>query len=81
MTVTVFFLVDSAVLGRTLGHPASWGDYLDVSWFIASLATVGGALGSGAEDADTVRRAAYGARQRARSEEKRCRDAPPDGSG
>jgi hypothetical protein len=69
MTVTVAFLVDGAVLGSSLGHPASWADYLDVSWLIASLATVGGALGSGAEDADTVRRAAYGARQRARSEQ------------
>ncbi|MGZ6776193.1 MAG: hypothetical protein ACXVGD_16810 [Blastococcus sp.] len=80
MTVTVVFLVDSAVLGRDLGHPPSWADYLDISWLIASLATVGGALGSGAEDADTVRRAAYGARQRARSEQGACHDAPPDGS-
>ena len=78
MTVTVAFLVDGAVLGRNLGHPPSWANYLDISWFIASLATVGGALGSGAEDGDTVRRAAYGARQRARSE-KRCPDASPDG--
>jgi cobalamin synthase len=81
MTVTVSFVVDSVVLGETLGHPPSWADYLGISWFIASLATVGGALGSGAEDADTVRRAAYGARQRARSEEGRCRDAAPDDSG
>jgi hypothetical protein len=79
MTVTVAFLVDSAVLGSSLGHPPSWADYLDISWLIASLATVGGALGSGAEDGDTVRRAAYGARQRVRSEEGRCPDAQPDG--
>jgi hypothetical protein len=81
MTITLAFLIDSAVLGRSLGHPSSWTDYLDISWFIASLATVGGALGSGAEDADTVRRAAYGARQRARSEEASCGDAASDGSG
>jgi hypothetical protein len=81
MTVTVAFLVDGEVLGSTLGHQPTWADYLDISWLIASLATVGGALGSGAEDADTVRRAAYGTRQRARSEEGRCSDAPPDGSG
>lgn len=81
MAVTVVFLVDGAVLARTLGHPTSWADYLDISWLIASLATVGGALGSGAEDADTVRRAAYGVRQRARSEHGECRDAPSGGSG
>ena len=80
MTVTVAFLVDSAVLGGNLGHPPGWSDYLDIGWFIASLATVGGALGSGAEDADTVRRAAYGARQRARSQQGTCPDVP-DGCG
>jgi hypothetical protein len=81
MTVTVAFLVDGAVLGRSLGHQAGWGDYVQISWLIASLATLGGALGSGAEDADTVRRAAYGARQRARSEKRRRRDAPADAAG
>jgi hypothetical protein len=81
MTVTVVFLVDSAFLGRTLRHPASWADYLDISWLIASLATVGGALGSGAEDADTVRRAAYGARQRARWEQGMAESGPSDDSG
>lgn len=81
MTATVAFVVDGAVLGRTLGHPPGWSDYLDIGWLIASLATLGGALGSGAEDADTVRRAAYGARQRARSEQRTCRDAPPGDSG
>jgi hypothetical protein len=81
MTVTVAFLVDGAVLGRYLGHQPSWADYVHISWLIASLATVGGALGSGAEDADTVRRAAYGARQRARSEKRRCRDASADDAG
>ena len=80
MTVAVAFLVDGAVLGRNLGHPPSWADYLDISWFIASLATVGGALGSGAEDADTVRQAAYGARQRARWRQGTCPDAS-DGCG
>lgn len=81
MTVTVAFLVDSVVVGRNLGHPAGWADYLEISWFIASLATVGGALGSGAEDADTVRRAAYGARQRARSEQRTSGDVPPGEPG
>lgn len=79
MTATVAFLVDGAVVARYLGHPPTWADYLDISWFIASLATVGGALGSGAEDGDTVRRAAYGARQRARSQQETCPAVPDDG--
>jgi hypothetical protein len=81
MTVTAAFLVDGAVLGRQLGHPPTWADYLDIGWLIASLATVGGALGSGAEDADTVRRAAYGSRQRARWEQDTLENAPSGDSG
>jgi hypothetical protein len=33
---------------------------LTLAWIISSLATVGGAIGSGLEDEETVRAAAYG---------------------
>lgn len=58
-----------AVFAQTVGHPVSIADYLSLGWLVASIATVGGALGSGLEDDDGVRTAAYGVRQRQRFEE------------
>ncbi|MFG3441546.1 hypothetical protein ACGF0J_30245 [Nonomuraea sp. NPDC047897] len=53
-------LIDTSVLGQTLQRPVDFTDYLILAWIISSLATVGGAIGSGLEDEDTVRAAAYG---------------------
>src|SRR3954468_21899859 len=41
-------------------RPVGVTDYLTLAWIISSMATVGGAIGSGLEDEDTVRAAAYG---------------------
>ncbi|MCV7373456.1 hypothetical protein H5P33_12090 [Mycolicibacterium arabiense] len=57
------------VFSQTLGHPVSTNDYLSLAWLLASISTVGGALGSGLEDDDGVRTAAYGVRQRQRFDE------------
>jgi hypothetical protein len=53
-------LIDPSVLEQTLQRPAHATDYLTLAWIISSLATVGGAIGSGLEDEETVRAAAYG---------------------
>jgi hypothetical protein len=53
-------LIDTSVLEETLQRPARATDYLTLAWIISSLATVGGAIGSGLEDEETVRAAAYG---------------------
>ncbi|WP_236030610.1 hypothetical protein [Paractinoplanes lichenicola] len=53
-------LIDTSVLEENLQRPVGVADYLTLAWIISSLATVGGAIGSGLEDEDTVRAAAYG---------------------
>ncbi|GAA0813333.1 hypothetical protein [Spirilliplanes yamanashiensis] len=53
-------LIDTSVLEQTLQRTVHVTDYLILAWIISSLATVGGAIGSGLEDEDTVRAAAYG---------------------
>jgi hypothetical protein len=55
-------LIDASVLEQSIGHPVGLGDYLTLAWIISSMATVGGALGSGLEDEEHVRAAAYGYR-------------------
>lgn len=46
-------------LSSTLGHPVDVGTHLRLAWFVSSVATVGGALGSGLESNTAVRAAAY----------------------
>jgi hypothetical protein len=53
-------LIETSVLEQTLQRRVDFSDYLTLAWIISSLATVGGAIGSGLEDEDTVRAAAYG---------------------
>jgi hypothetical protein len=53
-------LIDQSMLAQTLGRPVGPLDYLTLGWIISSLATVGGAIGSGLESSEQVRAAAYG---------------------
>ena len=66
IALTEHFLIDPGYFESTLGHPVGFGDYLTVAWFATSLALVAGALGSGFENEDDVRQAAYGFRERER---------------
>lgn len=63
---TAYLFVPSAVMGQTLGHEVGALEFAALGWLAASLATVGGALGSGLESDDTVRNATYGYRQQLR---------------
>ena len=57
--LSALLIIDASFLGKTLGHPVDFGDYATLAWFTASLATVGGALGSGLETDESVRDALY----------------------
>jgi hypothetical protein len=52
-------LLTPTVLGDALHHHANLGDYLNLVWLAASLATTGGALGAALESDGVVREAAY----------------------
>lgn len=69
LLLTACIALPPQLLSSTLGHPVSLSDYLTLAWLLASIATIGGALGSGLEDDAAVTDAAYGVRQRQRTEE------------
>jgi hypothetical protein len=63
------FFLEPSVLGSSLGRSPTFGDHLVLAWLATGLATVAGALGSGLDSEDAVRRAAYGYRERQRRDE------------
>ena len=63
------FVLDPAVMGGYLNAKLGYGDLFVLAWFIASAATVGGALGTGVESDEAIRAAAYSKRE----EERRAR--------
>jgi hypothetical protein len=60
------FVLDPRVMGGYLGQKFTHGDLFVLAWFVASAATVGGALGSGLESDDAIRAAAYSKREEER---------------
>ncbi|MET0886410.1 MAG: hypothetical protein ABWX92_08165 [Mycetocola sp.] len=63
------FVLDPDVMGGALGESAGYGDLFVLTWFVASVATLGGALGTGLESDEAIRAAAYSKRE----EERRAR--------
>lgn len=57
------FILDPTVMGSSLRQHVGYGDLFVLSWFVASAATVGGALGSGLESDEAIRAAAYSKRE------------------
>lgn len=68
---TACLTLSREVLSLVLGRGVNFSDYLTLAWLLASIATIGGALGSGLEDDTAVKEAAYGARQRQRIDSRR----------
>jgi hypothetical protein len=60
------FVLDPAVMGGYLNMSLGYGDLFVLAWFVASAATVGGALGSGLESDEAIRAAAYSKREEER---------------
>jgi hypothetical protein len=55
-------------MGGTLDASIGYGDLFVLTWFVASAATLGGALGTGLESDEAIRAAAYSKREQDRRE-------------
>jgi hypothetical protein len=64
--VWALFVLDPAVMGGYLHSSLGYGDLFVLAWFVASAATVGGALGTGLESDEAIRAAAYSKREEER---------------
>ncbi|MGW5492595.1 hypothetical protein [Streptomyces olivaceoviridis] len=64
--VWALFLLNDRVFASMTRTPLHATDYWTLSWFVASVATVGGALGSGLESDEAIRAAAYSKREQER---------------
>ncbi len=64
--IWALFVLDPAVMGGYLRISLGYGDLFVLAWFVASAATVGGALGSGLESDEAIRAAAYSKREEER---------------
>ncbi|MFH9552743.1 hypothetical protein [Streptomyces sp. NPDC017435] len=64
--VWALFLLNDQAFASVTRTPLDAEEYLTLAWFVASIATVGGALGSGLESDDAIRAAAYSKREQER---------------
>jgi hypothetical protein len=60
------FIISDRVFASMTGSPVHATEYLTLSWLVASVATVGGALGSGLESDEAIRAATYSKREQER---------------
>jgi hypothetical protein len=66
LLLTAWWTLPPQMVAQSTGHPVGLSTLLLMAWLVAAVATLGGALGSGMEDDEAVRAAAYGVRQRQR---------------
>lgn len=64
--VWALFILDDRVFASMTRTPLHGTEYWTLSWFVASVATVGGALGSRLESDEAIRAAAYSKREQER---------------
>ncbi|MFL9658105.1 hypothetical protein ACJ7VE_30830 [Streptomyces sp. PB17] len=64
--VWALFILNDQVFASMTRSPLHATEYLTLAWFVASVATVGGALGSGLESDEAIRAAAYSKREQER---------------
>ncbi|MFD9187169.1 hypothetical protein ACFWCA_02970 [Streptomyces phaeochromogenes] len=64
--VWALFILNDRVFASMTQTPLHATEYLTLSWFVASVATVGGALGSGLERDEAIRAATYSKREQER---------------
>jgi hypothetical protein len=58
LLVTAWWTLPPQMVADNIGHPAGLSTLLMMAWLVAAVATLGGALGSGAEDDEAVKAAA-----------------------
>lgn len=66
LLLTAWWTLPPQLVAQNIGHPVGVSTLLMLAWLAAAVATLGGALGSGLEDDEAVKAAAYGVRQRRR---------------
>jgi hypothetical protein len=66
LLLTAWWTLPPQMVADNIGHPVGLPTLLMMAWLVAAVATLGGALGSGMEDDEAVKAAAYGVRQRQR---------------
>ncbi|MFQ3560202.1 hypothetical protein QZN11_25870 [Streptomyces gramineus] len=64
--VWALFILNDRVFATMTRTPLHGSEYWTLAWFVASVATVGGALGSGLESDEAIRAAAYSKREQER---------------
>jgi hypothetical protein len=66
LLLTAWWTLPPQMVADNISHPFGLSSLLMMAWLVAAVATLGGALGSGLEDDEAVKAAAYGVRQRQR---------------
>ncbi|AKK28450.1 hypothetical protein [Mycobacterium sp. EPa45] len=76
LLLTAWWTLPPQLVEHNIGRPVNLSTLLLMTWLVSAVATLGGALGSGMEDDEVVKAAAYGVRQRQRFDQDKSAPAP-----